>query len=652
MVKRLLILALLLAGSAGAEGDLTPYNYAGAGNAQNGMNNYTVTWMAGHYDLFYNDGDYSYLGDSIQDTIDNWGTPKMFKWGPYASPHEINMYEAGGAATSYATRMANTTKHWLYIYAYSFLVDTSAISAESLVVHIADDMAAITVDGDGYRRLAIDSLSLAGPTARMTYQYWNNIDDGNPFYPAGYTWLANGKNADARRAIVSAYKRHFFNDTASQGSGTHHRSLLYADNYYRGGSMPRQSSYYEIDSTRGGNTSYLDWVEQDGIGLNANATTYFDEANLPLIGAIDSMLVVEADNQGWPDTIITFANIDKFDAAATGIIIKETSLHYELMFPYTGDGWNKWRHIWDNADTLRGRNDDAGGDRRYAIWEMRLDALDNPAAWNTLDRLFYEAYAWFLVIQSSNQYIHPVRFDDTLKFRDIALVDFGDPIDTTRDTILMDGSCDAYGYGDCIYLWRCKYDNSGDTAIALFLSGRGSETGQLTDTFPYYLGGYFKKVDVNGDTAEASVDTAYMRPCEGWIGVQGGGPSEQPPSISGLSSSKDTVDVQTTITATCTDDYGIDSVDLFVYLPDSTAWVNDSVSILDTLLGADETTYNLSETYLWDTTGGHWVYLVLVDDSDNVKTGSLYVDVQAAEEPPAATAATNFRGGNFKGGGK
>jgi hypothetical protein len=475
----------------------------------------------------YNVGDYPTLPDSAMDSILQWGTPKQFWWGGYASPHEVNQYEADSTVSD-AVRNADTTTHWLYLYASDSLSQAS-IPQETLVVHVADDMVCLDSLGDpaGYkqRRIEYDSLGYAqpGPQSRWTYQLWDN-QEGHSTWLNGITWLANSPNADARGAIVYAYRRKIIEDSADYGSGKYHWTILYADNYYRTGTGPILDGYFKVDSSRGGISDYIDWVEQDSAGHYAGAQEYYDNGSLVLLDALDSMFVAEAVANSFPDTVKIFANVDKANSTNLGIQIKETSVHFELIFEYAGAGWNLWKHLLDNADTLRGREDDVGAEKRYAIWEMRLDISADEGEWYTMDRLVEEGYAFFMINQSSNQYIYPSRFDDTTKFRGIYEVDFGTRCATTFDTTILTGSCDVWGYGDCLYLWEVKYDNAGDSSIILFCSGRGGETGQLSDTFAIYLNGWYNRVSVDADTAEAAVDTAYIRPCEGWFGVR----SEEP----------------------------------------------------------------------------------------------------------------------------
>jgi len=495
--------------------DKTPYGFAVMANAYSGSVNYNITWLAERYDVVLNYGDWPQLADSMMDTIQSWGTPKPFLFGPYASTQELNLYSADNTDTK-ADRDTMLSTVWLYIYAEHYM-DSVGADPESLVVHIADDNVNIGLL-DGTRNN--DYTGLGYSKKRYAYQYWNNTATDTFCYPAGYTWLANGYNDTTKAAIAYAFRRYFIEDSANYGSGKYHYNAYYADNQYRNTTAPRLPSYSTIYSTTGGPTTGLDWIEQPAIqNTNDSLLKYYDNSTLLIDSAVDAEIYSYCDANSL-DSVIRFANVDKYNSSHLGKQIKYTSVHFELIFPYSGDGWNHWKHMLDNADTLRDRNSETGANKRYAIWECRLDAFVNEGSWNTSDRLYYGVYSWFLTIQSSNQFLYPARFNDITRWRDIFEVDLGDAIDVTRDTTLLDGSCNVYGYGDCLYLWSCKYLNGTDTSIALYISGRGSETGQTTDSFLVSLGNNYYQIDVDADTAVSSVSSVYMFPCQGWIGTQ------------------------------------------------------------------------------------------------------------------------------------
>jgi hypothetical protein len=278
MTRKSLIVAMglsILFASVGAE-DKTPYKFMLAGNSYKASEgrDVSVTFMAERYDCgIAGLADWPGMMDSIYDTCKVWG--KDFWCGPYASSQEINLYERFGQAMQYNERLQLNDKNWLYIYAKHYL-DSLGISPESLVVHIDDDFVDITQASDGQRSYNLTGLSY--PQTRFSYQYWNNTSSDTMFYPAGYVWLANGYNPDARRAIAYAFRRHLIEDSVAYGPGDHHWTALFMDNQYRGGLAPRLYSYYSMNSTSGGPTGGLDWVEQAGMEIVDSNTKYYDNS--------------------------------------------------------------------------------------------------------------------------------------------------------------------------------------------------------------------------------------------------------------------------------------------------------------------------------------------------------------------------------------
>jgi hypothetical protein len=513
----ILFLCLLAVSGFAAEEDRTPYKFFIGANAYSGSPNYTITFLAECYDGVSSYGDWPLLADSMMDTIQSWGSPKPFIFGPYASTQELNLYVSDNTFTKADRDTVSTL--WLYQYAEHYM-DSIGVSPESLVVHIADDMLATTV-ADGYRKILTAGLNQS--EKRYDYQYWNNTSADTFCYPTGYTWLANGYNDDTKAAIAYAFKRHFLEDSASYGSGKYHYTCYFADNQYRNLTSPRLPSYNTIDSTRGGPTSGLDWVEQAGIESTIDSLyKYYDNSTLLIDSAIDAVMNAFCDANGLTDSVIRFANVDKYNNTHAQIQIPYTSLNFELIFSYNGADWRNWRNTYQNAELLQQWGDSTGAKKRYGLFECRLDAFADEGEWYTSDRLYYGVYAWFLTFQEDNMYLYPARFNDTTRWRYIYEVDLGSRIDATFDTTDdATGSCNFWGYGDCRFVVQCKYLNGADTAITLYRTGYGGETGQETDSFEVSLGNSYYKVDVDADTALGAVSSVWLKPCEGWIGVQG-----------------------------------------------------------------------------------------------------------------------------------
>ena len=282
---RRILVALLITAATLSAADKTPYKHIIGGNGYTGTNRYTFRWLVEHFDASAA-GEYSFM-KALVDTARALG--RDFPVGPYASSQEINLYEGGNPGLTYQARLADTTRHWQYVYAKHYL-DSIGVSVESLVVHLADNAVNITQQGDGNRSYSLTGL--AQQQKRFTYQYWNN-QAGDYFYPAGYVWLANGYCKYAREALAYAYRRYFVEDSAKSGRGPvkAHWRMFFMDNQYR--DAGRLGSYYAINSTSGGPSSQMDWIEQKMIQTDSQMY-YFDYSWLMLwtaIGAVRSMRV-------------------------------------------------------------------------------------------------------------------------------------------------------------------------------------------------------------------------------------------------------------------------------------------------------------------------------------------------------------------------
>jgi hypothetical protein len=505
--------------------DRTPYNFGSGGNSYSGTTNYTPTVLAERLDLFIAYGDWDLLADSIMDTILSWPSEdqKPFRFGPYASTQELPLRTSGALwdDSSYAARIADSDPFWLVYYAYAYL-DSIGVSRESLMVHLDEDSILITnVTTRGY-----DPNTLGAPHNRFSYQAWGNTSADTFMYPGGYQWLANQANTDAAMAIAYAFKRYMIEDSADYESGRYHYNCYFSDNQYRHLTAPRLPSYYTINYTFGGPTSVMDWVEVGQIENNYDSLRhYYDNSVLRGDSIIDSIIYAACDSAGFTDSIIRFSNVDKYNNTHLSVQIKYTSVSFENVFNWNGSGWAVWRNLIRNADTIQGRNDDTGPDRRFALWNCRLNTSIGSEGWNTADRIYYGVYAWFLTFQEDNMYLNPAQFNDTTRWVKIFETGIGDRIDATFDTTNPTGTGD---YGTKTFVMQCKYINGLDSAITLYRTGYGGETGQTTDSVSVSLGNNYYKIDVNGDTAETSVSSAYIHPCEGWIGTQvapGSGPS-------------------------------------------------------------------------------------------------------------------------------
>ncbi len=554
-MKKLLLILLVLAGSASAQYDETPYKFGCSGNSYRGTNNVTASWIARIYDR-NNAGINDWPGVFEEAVALCQANSKPFILGIYASSQEINLYEGLNATESYNTRLADTATHWQYIYAKAYM-DSIGVSPESLVVHIADDQLSISNsdwtrywyggswDFDSltycpteydpvseedtnlcdsvtdYRDITFAGLSHA--QKRFSYQYWSNTTGDTGFFPAGYVWLANGNNADARRAIAYAYRRHFIEDSASYGDGKYMYTSYFMDNQQRYGQMARMNSYYTVNSSSGGPSATMDWVERSDMETDAASIAYFDESTRRIDSAIVSVLDSTTDAEGL-DRIYGFANASHGSKGPTDIpyyLDYVNAISFELPIE-PGQDPKVCRNIFAVADTLA----DHPGIKVNYLLNYDVTCSTNPSAWNfDSARMAMTHYCWWLMLRDTNVYIGPYKFNDTTRFFDIYRVDFGEP-DTsiTWDNVLYSYTGNGeYGATPYIYTMIWHYDDS--SAVFVVRSSAGSP-GYTTDSVLVQLGGTYYEVSADADTSETPVTSTYMFPYQGKAFVGSAGAAE------------------------------------------------------------------------------------------------------------------------------
>lgn len=512
-MRRVLLSMLLLSAAVFAQ-DKTPYKFVFGGNSYYGSRNASVQWLAERYDAgIAGLSDWPGMFDSIYHAARNMG--KDFWCGPYASSQEINLYERFNTGMQYNQRLANVGDHWLYIYAKHYM-DSIGVSVESLVVHISDDYVNITNDGDGTRSYSLTGLPYH--KRRFTYQYWNNTSSDTMFYPAGYLWLANGYNRDARNAIAYAFRRHLIEDSASYGPGDHHWTAFFMDNQYREGFAPRLYSYYNINSTSGGPTGGLDWYEQPGIGNDVPSNThYYDYSTLLIDSTIAAVLDSTCAARGL-QRIRPFANVDKFSATALGVQLRHTNVSLENPVDYTKAWPNGWQQWYSMADKMAARPD------RYINWLFSGDFLcsSNPSDWKyDSSRIYMTHYAFFLQVRDTNAFISPCRFNDTTRWRGIYEVDFGEP-DGPAYEISSVGS----NYSK-IAVMRRDYNNSNVVVLVRTSSGQAD---WVHDSVAVNLHRLYYNINANGVASTASDSVFYLKPYMGRI-LRVAEPCSAPPSV-------------------------------------------------------------------------------------------------------------------------
>jgi hypothetical protein len=500
MMKRLSLL-LLLSFTALSAGDKTPYKFVFGGNSYYGARNASVTWLAERYDAAIAGlADWPGMHDSIYDTALAMG--KTFWCGPYASSQEINLYDRFNPGKQYNERLTNITDNWLYIYARHYL-DSIGVSVESLVVHIDDDYIAMTQHGDGYREYNLSGLPYH--KRRFTYQYWNNTASDTMFYPAGYIWLANGYNPDARHAIAYAYRRHLIEDSVAYGPGDHHWTAYFMDNQYRGGYAPRLYSYYTLFTTLGGSTGGLDWVEQPGIGNDINANlTYYDRSTLLIDSTIKAVLDSTCDARGL-NRINGFANVDKFSAEHLGVQVRYTNVNLENPVDYEKAWPSAWSRWYAMADTMSNHPE------RYINWLFMGDFLcsSNPGDWRyDSSRIYMTHYSFFLQVRDTNAFCGPARFNDINRWRRIYEVDFGEP-----EGLAYEVSSVGSGYSKIAVMRR---DYSAGTVAILVRTSHGSAD-WVNDSIGVNMHKLYREVDINADTSNVADSIFYLKPYTGKI---------------------------------------------------------------------------------------------------------------------------------------
>lgn len=498
----IIILILLLAAPVVSQ-DATPYKFIFGGNNYYGARNASVTWMANHYDGGINGlGDWPGMFDSIFDTALTVYS-KDFWCGPYQSSQEMSL-AATPTTTQYDERLEDTNGYWKYIYSRHYL-DSIGVDEESLVVHFDDDMIAVTQQVDGYRIILKAGIS-SYSEQRWCYQNWSNTAADTFCYPTGYGWMANALNADVRRAIAYAYRRWFIEDSAKYGPGDHHWTAFFMDNQYRDGESPRLPSYYTLDSTRGGPTSDLDWVEVPGIGTVDGCSTYYDAGVLILDSTIFAVLDSVCDEEGIP-RIVGFANVDKAKVYDNAVSLNHTNIVMEAIIDYDNKSWSTWwSHLYVLADTMLNHRD------KYILWEFRSDFLcqANPSHWAyDSSRIYMATYCFWLQVRDTNAFISPSRFNDTLRWRDIYEVDFGLP-DSGAYKV------DSQSVGSHRWFTFAR-DYGGDTRVLFTIETNDCDP--VLDTVTIALNGDYYAIDVHGDTAVTTVSSVDISPFMGWAGT-------------------------------------------------------------------------------------------------------------------------------------
>lgn len=514
-MKRILLIALLLAGTVAAEFDNTPYDHAFGGNCPtgSGTNNASIAWLAQHYD-------WSAAGSvnhrAIRDTA--LAHSKVYHDGKYSSSQELYCSHSADAdkTETYAARLLDTANHWLFIFAREYAIAKGAHESV-LVVHYGDSMISLTQQSGGSRKILVNGLKEG--QRRFTYQMWNNDATDTFAYPSGYTWVANGYNDTTRWAIADAFRKRWFENATKYDTDT--VSALFMDNQFRDtlgamGYMPTMSTYYTIDSTRDGATTAMDWQEQhylraisgDGYKGYDSCTKYFDHSTAMIDSCIkkmfDSMATVTG-HQIYIEANVNHLRSQNLAAVAPHVhcVELEKCGDYDAKHPT----WTEW-HKFDSIMITYFPGTKIN-------WQTSVQRMlsSSPSAWNyDSNWVYYGNYAFLMSVYDTNSIFSINYYYDTTWWRNIYEVDFGTPTGFAIPS-------DTTGTGDTTkFVWKRKYIKGADTNIVVFRTGPMAQA-SVNDSIFVSLGGNYYKVDVDGDTAASMVSSIYLHPFDGWFGV-------------------------------------------------------------------------------------------------------------------------------------
>jgi hypothetical protein len=595
------------------------------------VDNYTVTWVAYMYDGIMNYGDHPMIGESLYDTCQSFSPAKPFIFGPYQSTQEFSLHIANHPEYDYDYRLTLMDENW-YVSLMEDYMDSVDCSRESLYMHIGDDALSIT-NTDGTRaNTNIQSEILR--KRRFSYQYWSNTASDTGTYPQGYVWIANGFCDTTREAAGYAFMRYLVQDSADYGDGNHRYTCVFADNQYRQGTAPRFPTYYTINSSSGGPTSGMDWLEIADIESNSDSLLkYYDESTLMIDSTITYYLDSICDHHSL-QRVKLFVNTNKGSYTHNPITLQHASITWELSYEWPGASWSTWAQKDSIAHLVRTLPN------RALVTEWRLNSHWDNGQWYTKDRMCYGAMAWFLTLQDTTIYASPVMWTEPSYWHECFQIDIGDPV---ADTTIKG---DATGSGSTERrVIRRLYDNAGDGGIAVFRTGYGSDPGVTNDPITINLGDSYYKIDENRDTAITAVSSISILPMEGWIGVKGQA-SEKPPTISDIASDNNYKDSTSTISATIIDDYaadgGINHVYLWVIDPDDAG--ADSLFISEQGYSPTEDTVLYSDNYTFLDSGNYLIIFRADDDSSNVTYETLQVLVDIYHEYPVISNTSSPNG--------
>jgi hypothetical protein len=626
--------------------DRTPYNLSAVGTYRGTE---SITWITEHIDLlshYRNVGAVVY--DSILDSAATLNTD--FYAGFYASSQEVNalIYDIPDWNTQYNERLADTADVWFWLLIKHYL-DSIGTSTDSACLAWLDTAWSTVNDGRGdTRSRSVDRADTLDYNKRfVSYQTFDNDTDDTAFYPAGYLWLANGKNTDVQDAIAYAFRVRVYNSafrTAVEGGDYGPMNYIFMDNQYRTGGF--LGSYWTITSTDGGPTAGTDFTGGNtdvNIESSAGGVTYYDESTCMIDSALKLALDTHADDSGY-NRMETFANVCWWDSlAALKVAPYVSGLFFEgpLQPDRTAGLWNAQ---WNIAAGLILDHDTTMA--LYMVYGDFSSYFDEGQ-----DRADMAHYCFFLTIQNySNStfttYLMGSSYLDwTGSFHDLFKVDLGYP---TPDTAMNAHYSGTGWYGSTPYRWVKSriYTSDGavasdTTAVILFGTTHGSTYDWNDDSVEINLAHGDNKVwyevGVDADTSAIADSIFYVKPYEGVV-VVAAQPSEAAPVISNIQPDTGIVANLDTLSCVMEDDYGIDEIWNYIWPPDSTPGVNDSVHVHTTVISPVDPYIEYENEYTWVDSGWHWIVFVATDDSANSTAESLQIFVDVSHVYPVISS--------------
>jgi len=626
--------------------DKTPYNLSSVGTYRGDS---TITWMVEHMDLFTH---YRNVGAAVYDSVlDSAETLNPdFKAGFYGSSQEINalIYDLPSWNTQYAERIADTDEVWFYLLIDHYF-DSIGVSVDSCCLNWLDTAWQTTNDGRGDTRTRIVDRAdtLVYKKTRVSYQTFDNDADDTAFYPAGYAWFANGKNADTRRAIAYAFRRRTFESSirqAVEGGDYGPMNYIFMDNQYKNAGF--LGSYWTVNSTAGGPTAGADFsCGYTNVNIETGGATYFLESTCMIDSVLKWVLDSTAAANGY-DSVETFANVDWADSGRALAPAKYVSgIFFEgaLQPDRTAGLWNTQWKI--SAGLILDKNTTYANYMNYG----------NFASYFTegQDRADMAHYCFYLVVQNYNEgrfwtYWHgSSTLDWGSSWHDVLLVDLGYPEPDTAKNAYYGGTG---WYGDTPYRWvkRRTYLSAAGTdttAVVLFGSTAGTTYNWNTDSIKINLqdgnNKIWYEVEIDGDTAIVGDSVFYVKPYQGKILLAEQGTPEAPPIMSDMGPVTATQNLLDSVYCTATGGTGdslIDSVDCYVWTPAS-----DSVDVGDTILVPAQAIVDFTFPYTFPDTGSYIIVFVGVNVLDQVGRDSVTCVVSAA--PAADSNKIHFGNG-------